>query len=72
MPSMSYCVFENTLGDIEQCVAKMEEAGSLAELLDDMSEYEERAFYAMFHAVRSFMAEHERLLNTQATCKDFG
>jgi hypothetical protein len=43
----------------------MEEAESLADLVSDMSEYEERAFYAMFRIARSFLAEHERLLNAE-------
>lgn len=65
MGSMSYCLFENTASELERCVEKMEEAESLVELTSKMSEYEERAFYAMFRIARSFLAEHERLLNAE-------
>lgn len=65
MGSMSYCLFENTSSELERCVEKMEEAGSLAELTSEMSEYEERAFYAMFRIARSFLAEYERLMVVQ-------
>ena len=62
MPSMSYCRFENTLGEIAACVEAMENAETLDDL--DMNDYEKRAFYAMWNTCRSFLAEHERLLNS--------
>ena len=61
--NMSYCKFENTAGDLGQCIDAMEEATCIDDL--DMNEYERRAFYSMFHLCRSFLAEHERLLNTE-------
>ena len=61
--NMSYCRFENTLGDLGDCVDAMESARSVADL--DMNEYEKRAFYSMFRMCRSFLAEHERLLSAQ-------
>lgn len=63
MPSMSYCRFENTLNDLSACVGDMEEAETLEDLTHDMSEYELRAFHAMWRTCREFLAEHERLLN---------
>ena len=63
MPSMSYCRFENTLGDLAECVGDMEEAETLEDLTSRMSEYEVRAFHAMWNVCRNFLAEHERLLN---------
>jgi hypothetical protein len=65
MPSMSYCRFENTLSDLAACVEDMEEAETLQDLTKKMSEYELRAFHAMWRVCRNFLAEHERLLNTQ-------
>ena len=65
MPSMSYCRFENTLGELSECVRAMEEAESLGDLTEQMSDYELRAFNAMWRVCRDFLAEHERLLNTQ-------
>ena len=63
MTSMSYCMFENTLAELGQCVGAMEEASSMEEL--DLNEYEQRAFYAMWDLCRTFLAEHERLLNAE-------
>lgn len=65
MANMSYCMFENTLNDLGDCVSAMEEANSVADL--DMNEYEQRAFYSMFRMCREFLAEHERLLNAEET-----
>mgnify|MGYP006284846611 FL=1 len=62
MGSMSYCLFENTDGELTRCVNKMADAESLKDL--KLNEYELRAFHAMFRTCRDFLAEHERLLNT--------
>ena len=61
MSNMSYCMFENTFRDLEQCVSVMENAETMADL--DLNQYEERAFYSMFKTARAFLAEHDRLLN---------
>ena len=66
MGSMSYCLFENTAGELGRCVARMEEAETMQDLRGDMSEYELRAFYAMWRTCRDFLAQHERLLQTEA------
>ena len=66
MASMSYCLFENTASERDRCVEVMQEADSLADLVSDMSEHEERAFYEMFRIARDFLAQHERLLNAEA------
>ena len=63
MPSMSYCMFENTASEMGQCLEAMENAESLADL--DLNQYELQAFYAMFRIARNFLAEHERLLNKE-------
>lgn len=63
MSNMSYCMFENTYRDLEQCVSAMEDAENINDL--DMNSYEQSAFYAMFNMCRNFLAEHERLLNAQ-------
>lgn len=68
--NMSYCMFENTLGDLGDCVSRMEEAESLQELTEDMSEYELRAFHEMWRVCRDFLAEHERLLNSAVDQED--
>ena len=61
MASISYCLFENTAGELARCVERMEEANSLTDL--DLSQYEKPAFMEMFRTCRDFLAEHERLLN---------
>jgi len=63
MGSMSYCLFENTEGELSRCVRRMEEASSMKDL--KLNEYEKRAFQSMWRTARDFLAEHERLMNTQ-------
>ena len=63
MPSMTYCMFENTEGELSQCVEAMEQAENIDEL--DMSDYERASFHRMWRLCRTFLAEHERLLNAE-------
>lgn len=39
MSNMSYCRFENTLTDLQDCEEALQELGSLAELNESESEY---------------------------------
>lgn len=64
MGSMSYCLFENTVSELDRCVEKMAEAESLADL--DLNQYELQAFHAMWRTAREFLAEHDRLLQAEA------
>ena len=61
MASMSYCLFENTAGELGRCVSRLEEARTVEDL--DFNEYERRAFLEMWRTCKDFLAEHERLLN---------
>ena len=61
MPSMTYCMFENTETELAQCVEAMEQAELLEDL--DFNEHENAAFLRMWRLCREFLAEHERLLN---------
>ena len=63
MPSMTYCMFENTEGELSQCVEAMEQAENIDEL--DMSDYERASFNRMWRLCRTFLADHERLLNAE-------
>lgn len=65
MASMDYCLFENTSGELNRCIGMMMDARSLADLTKEMSKHEERAYYAMFHIAREFLAEYERLMVAQ-------
>lgn len=67
MANMSYCRFENTARDLQDCVAAMEDASSLEDL--ELNKYELMAFYEMFDIARDFLAEHARLLNEEATAE---
>ena len=69
MPSMTYCMFENTEIELGQCVNAMEEAQSLEEL--DLNEYEMQAFRRMWSLCREFLAEHERLITDRKQMVDF-
>ena len=60
---MTYCMFENTEGELSQCIEAMEQADKIGEL--DMSNYERASFDRMWRLCRTFLAEHERLLNAE-------
>lgn len=60
MPSMTYCMFENTESELAQCVETMVQAELLEDL--DLNEYEKQSFHRMWRLCREFLAEHERLL----------
>lgn len=59
MPSMSYCVFENTSGDMNQCLNKMSEAHDIDDL--DMNEYEQAAFRRMYEQCQEYIARYREL-----------
>lgn len=61
MPSMTYCMFENTDIELAQCISAMEEANSIEDL--DLNEYEKAAFLSMWNSCREFLYHHERILN---------
>ena len=60
MPSMTYCMFENTELELSQVVGFMEEAESFDEL--ELNKHERSAFLRMHKLCREFLAEHARLL----------
>ena len=60
MPSMQYCMFENTEMELSQVVGFMEEAESFDEL--ELNKQERSAFLRMHKLCREFLAEHARLL----------
>jgi len=59
MPSMSYCVFENTSGDLSQCLHKMSDARDIDDL--DMNEYEQRAFRDLYKQCQEYIARYREL-----------
>jgi len=59
MPSMSYCMFENTSGEMNQVLNKMSDARDIEDL--DMNEYEQRAFRAMYEQCKEYIVRYEEL-----------
>lgn len=57
--NMSYCMFENTMNDLRQCVQSMEGAESLSEL--DLSRTEKNSYEYMRELCQNFLDEAERL-----------
>lgn len=65
MASMSYCRFENTLGDFSACVEDMREANdnclTMREFLDDMSKYEAPCVEALYEECMEFIQQFNML-----------
>jgi len=59
MPSMSYCVFENTAGDMSQCLNKMSDATTIDDL--NMNEYEQRAFRDLYEQCQEYIWRYKEL-----------
>lgn len=52
MANMSYCRFENTLGDLEDCLIALRNE-------DELSDFEARAAKKMFRRMLDFCVENE-------------
>lgn len=59
MANMSYCRFENTLGDMRDCLNAMREAENLTEM--DLNSYERDAFERMRQLAADLQDEIDRL-----------
>ena len=59
---MSYCMFENTAGEMEQCLNRLEDNIGNEDFLRDMNEYERYGIMVLLKLAKSF-AEHENFLN---------
>ena len=59
MPSMSYCMFENTCIELSQCVDAMENTNDIEDL--DLSSYEQDAFREMYALCKAYIGEYERI-----------
>lgn len=59
MPSMSYCMFENTATELRQVVTSMEDARDIEEL--DLSEYEQDGMRDLYKYCKRFLKEYNRL-----------
>lgn len=52
-------MFENTAGDLNQCVSSMYEAGTLEDL--DMNSYEKEGIQDLYRLCKTFIQEFDRL-----------
>ena len=59
MPSMSYCMFENTSIELSQCVDAMENANDIEDL--DLSSYEQDAYLEMYALCKAYINEFDRI-----------
>ena len=59
MANMSYCMFENTFGDLKDCVTRLEEDGYEA-VQRESNEYEQHAMKAMYDLCRRYMEAFEQ------------
>ena len=59
MPSMSYCAFENTSGEMSQVLNKMSDARDIDDL--DMNEYEQRAFRSLYEQCQEYIVRYRQL-----------
>ena len=59
MPSMSYCLFENTSSDMNQCLNKMAVTGDIDGL--DMNEYEQNAFRMLYEQCQEYIVRYREL-----------
>ena len=59
MANMSYCRFENTSKDLQDCVSAMDDAYILADM--DLSKTEMRSMQRMRELCQEFLDHYERL-----------
>ena len=59
MPSMSYCMFENTASEMKLVVFAMKNANDIEAL--DLNEYEQDAYRDLYEMCKRYVVEFERL-----------
>jgi hypothetical protein len=59
MANMSYCMFENTMNDLHQCVRTMREARDLEDL--DLNEYEQEGFRELYKLSKAYVELYKML-----------
>ena len=59
MPSMSYCMFENTSNEMGQVLDKMSESHDIEDL--NFNEYEQRAFRNLYEQCQEYIARYREL-----------
>ncbi len=59
MPSMSYCMFENTASEMNQVLDKMSACRDVEEL--DLNEYEQVAFRMLYEQCQEYIIRYRDL-----------
>ena len=59
MPNMSYCRFQNTYPDLLDCYRVLEEAGSVKELMSELSDSEATKAKQLFNLCKDIAAKIE-------------
>lgn len=62
MPSMSYCMYENTAGEMYQCLNNLEDNLDNDQFLEKMSEYERDGIMELMRLAKLF-TRHASFLN---------
>ena len=62
--NMTYCMFQNTMNDMRQCLESMDAAETMAEL--DLSRTEQRSYDIMRDYCQNFLDCAARLDSTEA------
>lgn len=57
MANMSYCRWENTARDLQDCFNALSEVDNIAEWYADLNEYEQRGFRNVMALARDFNEE---------------
>ena len=65
MSNMSYCMFENTMGDLNYCVERMADVETRKAL--KLNSYESNAFDSMYEACKEYIAHFDRLADAADT-----
>lgn len=63
MPSMSYCMFENTVEEMKQIVDTMEDARDWDRL--NLNEYERPAFFELLRLSAKFLAYANEMMHNE-------
>lgn len=59
MPSMSYCLCENTSADMSEILSRMFDKG--ARYVKGMNQYERDAYDELYEQCREFMSQYEEI-----------
>ena len=75
MANMSYCQFENTVGDMQQCLITLHKAAdeglSFDQFMVDLSsEYEKRSLRNMVHLLVAMQQAFERLHDNEGLSEE--